>query len=219
MTDAGTENVRPNRMSRQKQKTRNALVKAALSVMARKGTEAATISEITEGADVGFGSFYNHFASKDEVLAVVTEQLLDSIGKCIDDAIQEISDPWEILATALRLFITILISKPEWAQFIIRISATPNYKQFGIFQRLFRDIAKVSETSQSTIADPGTVNYAIGGAMLFMVVALLEGDLPSDNAPNRIAAAALRILGQKESAIAKLIAKPLPKIAKISLGN
>lgn len=219
MTDAGTENVRPNRMSRQKQKTRNALVKAALSVMARKGTEAATISDITEGADVGFGSFYNHFASKDEVLAVVTEQLLDSIGKCIDDAVQEISDPWEILATALRLFITILISKPEWAQFIIRISATPNYKQFGIFQRLFRDIAKVSETSKSTIVDPGTVNYAIGGAMLFMVVALLEGDLPSDNAPNRIAAAALRILGQKESAIAKLIAKPLPKIAKISLGN
>ena len=219
MTDAGTENVRPNRMSRQKQKTRNALVKAALSVMARKGTDAATISDITEGADVGFGSFYNHFASKDEVLAVVTEQLLDSIGKYIDDAINEVSDPLERLATALRLFITILISKPEWAQFIIRISATPNYKQFGIFQRLFRDIAKVSETSQSTIVDPGTVNYAIGGAMLFMVVALLEGDLPSDNAPNRIAAAALRILGKKESAIAKLIAKPLPKIAKISLGD
>lgn len=219
MTDAGTENVRPNRMSRQKQKTRNALVKAALSVMARKGTDAATISDITEGADVGFGSFYNHFASKDEVLAVVTEQLLDSIGKYIDDAIKEVSDPLERLATALRLFITILISKPEWAQFIIRISATPNYKQFGIFQRLFRDIAKVSETSQSTIVDPGTVNYAIGGAMLFMVVALLEGDLPSENAPNRIAAAALRILGQKEIAIAKLIAKPLPKIAKISLGD
>jgi hypothetical protein len=51
------------------------------------------------------------------------------------------------------------------------------------------------------------------------VVALLEGDLPSDNAPNRIAAAALRILGQKESAIEKLIARPLPKITKISLEN
>jgi AcrR family transcriptional regulator len=219
MTNAGTENVRPNRMSRQKQKTRNALVKAALSVMARKGTEAATISDITEAADVGFGSFYNHFASKDEILSVVTEQLLDSIGKYIDDTIKDASDPLETLATALRLFIAILISKPEWAQFIIRISATPNYKQFGIFKRLFRDIEKVSEISNSKIVDPGTVNYAIGGAMLFMVVALLEGDLPSDNAPNRIAAAALRILGQKESAIEKLIARPLPKITKISLEN
>lgn len=219
MTNAGTENVRPNRMSRQKQKTRNALVKAALSVMARKGTEAATISDITEAADVGFGSFYNHFASKDEILSVVTEQLLDSIGKYIDDTINDASDPLETLATALRLFIAILISKPEWAQFIIRISATPNYKQFGIFKRLFRDIEKVSEISNSKIVDPGTVNYAIGGAMLFMVVALLEGDLPSDNAPNRIAAAALRILGQNESAIEKLIARPLPKITKISLEN
>jgi AcrR family transcriptional regulator len=219
MTNAGTENVRPNRMSRQKQKTRNALVKAALSVMARKGTEAATISDITEAADVGFGSFYNHFASKDEILSVVTEQLLDSIGKYIDDTIKDASDPLETLATALRLFIAILISKPEWAQFIIRISATPNYKQFGIFKRLFRDIEKVSEISNSKIVDPGTVNYAIGGAMLFMVVALLEGDLPSDNAPNRIAATALRILGQKESAIEKLIARPLPKITKISHEN
>jgi AcrR family transcriptional regulator len=217
MTNAGTENVRPNRMSRQKQKTRTALVKAALSVMARKGTEAATISDITEAADVGFGSFYNHFASKDEVLSVVTEKLLDSIGKCIDDTIKDTSDPLETLATALRLFIAILISKPEWAQFIIRISATPTYKQFGIFKRLFRDIEKVSETSNSKIVDPGTVNYAIGGAMLFMVVALLEGELPSDNAPNRIAAAVLRILGQKENAIEKLIARPLPKITKISL--
>jgi AcrR family transcriptional regulator len=187
--------------------------------MARKGTEAATISDITEAADVGFGSFYNHFASKDEILSVVTEQLLDSIGKYIDDTIKDASDPLETLATALRLFIAILISKPEWAQFIIRISATPNYKQFGIFKRLFRDIEKVSEISNSKIVDPGTVNYAIGGAMLFMVVALLEGDLPSDNAPNRIAAAALRILGQKESAIEKLIARPLPKITKISLEN
>jgi AcrR family transcriptional regulator len=206
-------------MSRQKQKTRNALVKATLSVMARKGTEAATIADITEAADVGFGSFYNHFASKDEVLSVVTDQLLDSIGKCIDDTVKETSGPLEALATAFRLFIAILISKPEWAQFIIRLSATPSYKHFGIFQRLFRDIEKVSATPNSNIVDPGTVNYAIGGAMLFMVVALLEGDLPSDDAPNRIAAAALRILGQQEDAIARLIAMPLPKITKISLDS
>ncbi len=219
MPDAVTENVRPNRMSRQKQKTRKALVGAALSVMARKGTEAATIADITEAADVGFGSFYNHFTSKEEILGVVTEELLESIGESIDTATKNIPDPSELFATAIRLFITILISKPEWAQFIIRISATPNYRQYGIFRRLFRDIGSVAKCPDCNIADPGTINFAVGGAMLFMVIALLEGDLPSENAPKRIAAAALRIIGQKEETIAKLISRPLPKMPQISFGN
>lgn len=37
-----------------------------MSVMAAEGADAATINDITEAADVGFGSFYNHFASKEE---------------------------------------------------------------------------------------------------------------------------------------------------------
>ena len=36
-----------------------------MSVTAAKGADAATINDITEAADVGICSFYNHFASKD----------------------------------------------------------------------------------------------------------------------------------------------------------
>jgi len=219
MDDAGAEKVRPNRMSRQKQKTRNALVGAAVSVMARKGIEPATINDITEAADVGFGSFYNHFASKEELVGVVTYELLDRIGQRIDEMTVGISDALDILATSIRLFIAMLVSKPEWAQFIIRLGLAPEYKRYGIFKRLFRDIGNVAKAPNSTIVDPGTVNFALGGAMLFMVIALLEGDLPTDNAPNRIASAALRILGQKEEAIAKLIARPLPPVMEIALGE
>lgn len=216
MANAETDNGRPNRMSRQKQKTRNALISAALSVMARKGAEAATINDITEAADVGFGSFYNHFASKEEILSVVTEELLDRIGSSVDQATQGISDHWELLSASIRLFMEIVISKPEWAQFIIRISATPSYRQFRIFQRLFRDIERVTKAPGSEIVDPGAINFVIGGALQFLVIALLEGDLPRKNAPNRIAAAVLRILGQPEDQIARLLAKKLPKVAGLA---
>jgi hypothetical protein len=89
--------------------------------------------------------------------------------------------------------------------------------QFGIFQRLFRDIEKVNKAPNSTVVDPVTAQYAVGGAMVFMVIALLEGSLPIAGAANRISAAVLRSLGQNEDAIAKLIARPLPKIGEISL--
>ncbi len=219
MAKAATENVRPNRMSRQRQKTRASLLNAALSVMARKGVDATTINDITETADVGFGSFYNHFGSKEELIGVVTHELLDRIAKYIDSFIVDIKNPWEAIATAFRLFTGILISKPEWAQFMMRRSATPGYKNAEIFQSLYRDIGKVAQTDSARIADPGTVKYAVAGAMLLMVIALLDGDLPAVNAPNRIAAAALRILGQTEEEIAKLLSGPPPKIGKISLDD
>jgi len=199
-------------MGRQRRKTHDRLINAALSVMARKGAEAATINDITETADVGFGSFYNHFSSKEEIFTAATEALFDRIGTQIDVAIGTIPDPCDALAAAIRIFVNTLIDKPEWAQFIIRTMAVPGYKDVGMYPRLFRDIHKIEQSHRLRIADPGTVTYAVGGAILFMIIALLEGDLPAKDAPERMAAMALRMLGEKESEIAHIIAQPLPKL-------
>ncbi len=212
MAHESAEKAGPNRMGRQRRKTHDRLINAALSVMARKGAEAATINDITETADVGFGSFYNHFSSKEEIFTAATETLFDRIGTQIDAAIGMIPDPCEALAAAIRIFVNTLIARPDWAQFIIRTMSVPGYKHFGMYPRLFRDIRKIEETERLRVADPGTVTYAVGGAMLFMIIALLEGDLPAKDAPERMAAMALRMLGESESEISRIIAQPLPKL-------
>ncbi|MDR3448576.1 MAG: TetR/AcrR family transcriptional regulator [Alphaproteobacteria bacterium] len=212
MAYESAEKAGPNRMGRQRRKTRDRLINAALSVMARKGAEAATINDITEAADVGFGSFYNHFASKEEIFTAATAALFDSIGGQIDNVILTMSNPCEALAVAIRIFVTTMIAKPEWAQFIIRTMAVPGYKHIGLYPRLFRDIRKIEQADRLRIVDPGTITYAVGGAMLFMIIALLEGDLPAKDAPERMAAMALRMLGETEEEIARLIAQPLPKL-------
>lgn len=219
MAKAVNENVRPNRTSRQKQNTRSALIKAAFSVMARKGVDATTINDITEAADVGFGSFYNYFSSKEDVHEVVTGEVLERIGNYIDDTVGYISDPWELLASALRLFVETMLLNPDLAQFAIRMSVRPGHKHTQISERLYRDIGRAMESGGPRIADPVTVTYAVGGANLFMVMALLTGDFPAANASNRIAAAGLRILGLSEDEIARLLSKPLPKVGKISLDD
>src|SRR5690242_946807 len=176
MDDTTPSSERPNRMNRRRQKTRDRLIDAALSVMAAKGADAATIADITETADVGFGSFYNHFSSKEEILAAAIETLSDRIGTEIDRAVGAITDPLALLATALRTFITILISKPEWAQFFVRIGSVPGYKDISLFHRLYRDIRAVEAAGKVQIADLQVATYAMGGALMFMVMALLEGD-------------------------------------------
>jgi len=74
----------PNRTQRRASKTRNRLLKAALSVFAEVGTEAATIEMITQRADLGKGTFYRHFADKNEIVGVLIEQ-------CIDDLMEAMS--------------------------------------------------------------------------------------------------------------------------------
>jgi len=56
---AGWTDVRPG--------PRQALIDAAVRLIAEGGGERASIAEITEAADIGFGSFYNHFDSKEQL--------------------------------------------------------------------------------------------------------------------------------------------------------
>jgi AcrR family transcriptional regulator len=150
--------------------------------MAAKGADAATINDITEAADVGFGSFYNHFASKEDILEAATNELFDVIGGKIDEAIYAIADPCVALAAAIRTFVGILTLKKDWARFIIRISSPPGYKRFRMYSRLFRDIQKIHASKRLEVSDPEVVTYAVGGAILFLVIALIERDLPEADA-------------------------------------
>lgn len=74
----------PNRTQRRVSKTRNRLLKGALSVFSEAGTEAATIEMITQRADLGKGTFYRHFADKNEIIGVLIEQ-------CVNDLLEAIS--------------------------------------------------------------------------------------------------------------------------------
>src|SRR5262245_62806903 len=65
------------RGARRRDETRSRLLSAAREVMARKGIGSTSIQEITDTADVGFGSFYNHFPSKEAIADAVMEDALE----------------------------------------------------------------------------------------------------------------------------------------------
>jgi len=61
-----------NRLGRRKARTRAALIRAAQSFLA-SGKPEVPILEITQAADVGLGSFYNHFDSKEELFRAAVD--------------------------------------------------------------------------------------------------------------------------------------------------
>lgn len=71
-----TEGPRPGRRERRREETRERLFRAALGLFARQGFQATTVESITEEADVGKGTFFNYFPSKEHVLAAFGDMQL-----------------------------------------------------------------------------------------------------------------------------------------------
>src|SRR5512146_249747 len=69
-----TDNVAPQgRRERRAAETRIRLFRCALALFAEHGLPNVTVEDITEAADVGKGTFFNYFETKDHVLGVMAE--------------------------------------------------------------------------------------------------------------------------------------------------
>ena len=69
-----------SRLDRRKARTRQALIDAAVRLIAEGRGGRASVAEITEEADIGFGSFYNHFDSKERLFATASEEVRGAGG-------------------------------------------------------------------------------------------------------------------------------------------
>src|ERR1700736_5582042 len=91
-----------NRLERRKMRTRAALIRAAQAFVAA-GKLNVPVLEITQAADVGMGSFYNHFDSKEELFQAAVNEVLDELGAILDKLTDEGEDPAETFARSFRL--------------------------------------------------------------------------------------------------------------------
>src|SRR5260370_16893747 len=75
---------RHDRRQRRSADIRERLFRAALSLFAKKGFAETTVEDITEAADVGKGTFFNYFPSKDHILLAFVEMHLAKLEAPIE---------------------------------------------------------------------------------------------------------------------------------------
>jgi len=117
----------PDRRQRRSAEIRERLFRAALALFAKKGFAETTVEDITEAADVGKGTFFNYFPSKDHILIAFGEMQL---GK-LETAIAEVRRTNEPIPQFLRELGARMTQEPTRNPEIIRailqayLSTTP----------------------------------------------------------------------------------------------
>jgi AcrR family transcriptional regulator len=72
-----------DRRQRRSAETRERLFRSALMLFAQKGFAETTVEDITEASDVGKGTFFNYFPSKDHILLAFGEMQLSKLESAI----------------------------------------------------------------------------------------------------------------------------------------
>jgi AcrR family transcriptional regulator len=72
-----------SRSQKRAKRTRKKLKEAALDVFSEKSIDAVTVEEITEKADVGKGTLYQHFEDKEEIVVTLVEEAVEHLIEII----------------------------------------------------------------------------------------------------------------------------------------
>jgi AcrR family transcriptional regulator len=75
-----------DRRSRRSLEHRERLFRAALDLFAKKGFAETTVEDITNAADLGKGTFFNYFPSKDHILLAFGEMQLAKLQSAVEEA-------------------------------------------------------------------------------------------------------------------------------------
>jgi AcrR family transcriptional regulator len=188
----------PTRQERRREKTRASLIGAAQTLFARQGVEATAIAEITEAADVGFGSFYNYFDSKEEIAEAVLVEALEQQKTALFALIDPLTDPAETVALAHAFLIRQAIGNPTFGWLLVRLDASHRLLIRALGDRARKDIRDGVKAGRFITADPEVSFFATGGALLLVMRALLDGDL-GPKAGVRHCEGLLRMLGLSDA--------------------
>jgi AcrR family transcriptional regulator len=137
----------PDRRQRRSAEIRERLFRAALTLFGQKGFAETTVEDITNAADVGKGTFFNYFPSKEHILIAFSDM---QIAK-LQDGVHEARRSHEPITAFLQAL-------------SVRLSAEP-----GRSPDLARALLQAN-LSSSTVRDAMRRNYLRGHDLLAQIM-------------------------------------------------
>ncbi len=198
------------RGERRRGDTRRRLMRAAYEIIARRGFDGLVIQDITQAADVGYGSFYNYFLSKEAIVAAVAEAARDHMADLFSRMSSQSADRAEAFGLDLRMWLHLSRTDGQWGWFALRTVLTEDDLRASIGALLKQAIDAGMADGSFKPADPEMARETIAGLLLLGTLKLVSARV-ADDYTDKLVATCLRTLGLSEEKINAVMALPLPQ--------
>ncbi|MGI5132254.1 TetR/AcrR family transcriptional regulator [Pseudonocardia sp. CA-107938] len=206
-----------SRLERRKARTRAALVRAAQALIA-EGRTAVSVLEITQAADVGLGSFYNHFPTKEQLYQAAVEDALDTLGAVLDELTTDLDDPAQVFAQSFRLTGRMHRKCPELSKVLLHHGHELATSAHGLAPRVRRDIDAAVRAGRFTVRDTELAVVTIAGAAIGLGQLLHRQPERDDaEATDQVTEDLLRMLGLDAADAHECTTRPLPALDTVDL--
>lgn len=199
------------RVARRQRRNREALITAARLIMSEKGVDGATMLEIAEAADVGAGTVYNYFKSKDELAIAVLEEMMHDLSLRIEAVTNTFADPAQVYAFGIRKVLEAATQDVRWKQLLNRseVIADATFRRMGPYA--IRDMQKATAAGRFHVRDAELVWKLATHAIVGVSLAITTGQLP-EAAIDETVVSLLCMTGIGEVSARELATRPSPAL-------
>lgn len=199
------------RVARRQQRNRELLIQAASVVMSEKGVDAATMLEIAERADMGAGTVYNYFNSKEDLAIAVLEEMMHGLAVRIEEATQSFEDPAQVYAFGIRTVIETATSDVRWKQLLNRseVIADALFRRIGPFA--IRDLRRAADAGRFKIPNAELLWRLTSHAIVGISLAITNDEIPADSV-DQVVVRLLCMTGISVDSAIELSQRPRPTL-------
>ena len=151
-------------------RTKAALMAAGQRLFSRSPIDAVTVDDIVQAAEVGKGSFYNHFSDREALARAIAAQIRASIEGAVTLANAGVDDPARRLARAVCTYLRSALDEPEQAGVLVHIHSGHTSLTAPLNHGLVDDLETGLATGRFDIATVESgVLYVLGVTQLALV--------------------------------------------------
>jgi AcrR family transcriptional regulator len=138
-----------SRVARRKAKTNRRLLDVARNLFFEKGIYWAKVEDITESADLGKGTFYKYFDSKETIIRVLLEEGLGELLLKTEEALHDVSSDSKILSAVIGVRVDFFLAHPDYlllfhqVRGLLQLEGDAAKELRGVYDAHLRRLAKL----------------------------------------------------------------------------
>jgi AcrR family transcriptional regulator len=115
---------------------------AGRRLFSERAVDAVTVDDIVRAADVGKGSFYNHFEDRDALVRAISRDIRANLEGSVARANADEGDPARRIARAVCIYLRFALDEPEPAGALLRIHSGHTSLSSPLNQGVVEDISQ-----------------------------------------------------------------------------